>query len=145
VAIVQEDRPRASGRGLRLEGPALATLSPYSARFAPRRFSLVSGIDTRFGLDSGTNLHRGYQHHCIYCDSRSLCYGNDRFDEDVLVKSNAIDVLRNELRLARGRPMTHRGRDNVPFRGPQFPLSIRTGRVLSEVRMTLEDTRCERR
>ncbi len=65
--------------------------------------SRVSGIDTWFGLDFGMNLYRGCQHHCIYCDSRSLCYGNDRFDEDVLVKANAIDVLRNELRRKRKR------------------------------------------
>jgi len=59
--------------------------------------SRVSGIDTYFGLDYGMNLYRGCQHHCIYCDSRSLCYGIDDFDGEVLIKTNAIDLLRDEL------------------------------------------------
>ena len=49
--------------------------------------SRVSGIDTYFGLDYGMNLYRGCQHHCIYCDSRSLCYGIDDFDGEVLIKT----------------------------------------------------------
>lgn len=57
----------------------------------------VSGIDTYFGLDYGMNLYRGCQHHCIYCDSRSLCYGIEDFDGEVLIKTNAIDLLRDEL------------------------------------------------
>jgi len=59
--------------------------------------SRVQGIDTYFGLDYGMNLYRGCQHHCIYCDSRSLCYGIDDFDGEVLIKTNAIDLLRDEL------------------------------------------------
>jgi DNA repair photolyase len=77
--------------------------------------SRVSGIDTWFGLDFGMNLYRGCQHHCIYCDSRSLCYGNDRFDADVLVKSNAIDVLRDELRRKRRRGIIGTGSMNDPY------------------------------
>jgi len=77
--------------------------------------SRVSGIDTWFGLDFGMNLYRGCQHHCIYCDSRSLCYGNDRFDEDVLVKANAIDVLRNELRRKRKRGIIGTGSMSDPY------------------------------
>ena len=59
--------------------------------------SRVSGIDTYFGLDYGMNLYRGCQHHCIYCDSRSLCYGIEDFDGEVLIKANAIDLLKDEL------------------------------------------------
>jgi len=59
--------------------------------------SRVSDIDTYFGLDYGMNLYRGCQHHCIYCDSRSLCYGIEDFDGEVLIKTNAIDLLRDEL------------------------------------------------
>jgi len=36
-------------------------------------------------------------HHCIYCDSRSEYYGIDGFDKEILVKVNAIDLLRDEL------------------------------------------------
>ena len=42
------------------------------------------------------NLYRGCQHQCIYCDSRSECYQIENF-ADVLVKVNAIDLLRDEL------------------------------------------------
>ena len=59
--------------------------------------SRVSEIDTYFGLDYGMNLYRGCQHHCIYCDSRSLRYGIEDFDGKVLIKTNAIDLLRDEL------------------------------------------------
>jgi DNA repair photolyase len=57
----------------------------------------VSGIDTYFGLDYGMNLYRGCQHRCIYCDSRSLCYGIEDFDGEILIKKDAIDLLRDEL------------------------------------------------
>jgi len=77
--------------------------------------SRVSGVDTWFGLDFGMNLYRGCQHHCIYCDSRSECYGNDRFDDDVLVKVNAIDLLRNELRRKRIRGVIGTGSMNDPY------------------------------
>jgi DNA repair photolyase len=37
--------------------------------------SSVSQPDTWFGLKYNMNLYRGCQHGCIYCDSRSECYG----------------------------------------------------------------------
>jgi DNA repair photolyase len=77
--------------------------------------SRVGEIDTWFGLDFGMNLYRGCQHHCIYCDSRSRCYGNDQFDEDVLVKRNAIDVLRGELRRKRKSGIVGTGSMNDPY------------------------------
>ena len=57
----------------------------------------VQQPDTWFGLRYNMNLYRGCQHRCIYCDSRSQCYGIDHFDRDILVKVNAIDLLRREL------------------------------------------------
>jgi DNA repair photolyase len=59
--------------------------------------SHVKQPDTWFGLKYNMNLYRGCQHRCIYCDSRSECYGIDGFDREVLVKANAIDLLRREL------------------------------------------------
>ncbi len=56
----------------------------------------VSGDDPVFGLKYNLNLYRGCQHQCIYCDSRSLCYGIENFN-DVLVKVNAIELLEREL------------------------------------------------
>jgi len=85
--------------------------------------SRVAGIDTYFGLDYGMNLYRGCQHHCIYCDSRSECYGNDRFDDDVLVKTNAVEVLVKELRAKRRRGVVGTGSMNDPY----MPLEEKVG------------------
>jgi DNA repair photolyase len=57
----------------------------------------VKGRDDWFGLYYNMNLYRGCQHQCIYCDSRSECYQIEDFNHDVLVKANAIDLLRREL------------------------------------------------
>jgi DNA repair photolyase len=57
----------------------------------------VKGPNDWFGLFYNMNLYRGCQHHCIYCDSRSDCYQIEDFDHDVLVKVNAIELLRREL------------------------------------------------
>jgi DNA repair photolyase len=50
-----------------------------------------------FGLYYNMNLYRGCQHQCIYCDSRSECYQIEDFNHDVLVKTNAVALLRQEL------------------------------------------------
>jgi DNA repair photolyase len=52
--------------------------------------------DPWFGIKYTMNLYRGCQHQCIYCDSRSECYGIEDFS-DVLVKVNAIELLEREL------------------------------------------------
>jgi DNA repair photolyase len=77
--------------------------------------SRVTGIDTYFGLDYGMNLYRGCQHRCIYCDSRSNCYGIDHFDRDVLIKVNAIDLLRDELPRKRRKGILGTGSMNDPY------------------------------
>ena len=50
-----------------------------------------------FGNDYNMNIYRGCCHGCIYCDSRSECYGIDRFDT-VRAKENALEIIRDELR-----------------------------------------------
>lgn len=57
----------------------------------------VKDPDDWFGLYYNMNLYRGCQHQCIYCDSRSECYQIEDFNHDVLVKVNAIELLRREL------------------------------------------------
>jgi DNA repair photolyase len=59
--------------------------------------SRVKGRDDWFGLYYNMNLYRGCQHQCIYCDSRSECYQIEDFNHEVLVKANAIELLRSEL------------------------------------------------
>ena len=50
-----------------------------------------------FGTDHTLNLYRGCCHGCIYCDSRSNCYGIENF-EQVRAKRDALRILRDELR-----------------------------------------------
>ena len=51
----------------------------------------------------GMNVYRGCTHGCIYCDSRSRCYGFSHAFEDVEVKRNAPALLEAAL-LARRKP-----------------------------------------
>lgn len=71
--------------------------------------------DDWFGLKYNMNLYRGCQHRCIYCDSRSQCYGLDRFDQDVLVKTNAIERLQDELPRKRVKGVIGTGSMNDPY------------------------------
>lgn len=50
-----------------------------------------------FGIDYNMNIYKGCSHGCIYCDSRSSCYGIENFDE-IKIKKDAIPILHNELR-----------------------------------------------
>lgn len=53
-----------------------------------------------FGSCYSVNLYRGCCHGCIYCDSRSECYGIKDFDT-VRAKENALAILESELRSKR--------------------------------------------
>lgn len=70
--------------------------------------------DDWFGLKYSMNLYRGCQHQCIYCDSRSECYRIEDFSE-VLVKANAIELLRNELSRKRVKGTIGTGSMNDPY------------------------------
>lgn len=50
-----------------------------------------------FGTDYNMNIYRGCCHGCIYCDSRSECYGIDNF-EQVRAKKDSLLILRDELK-----------------------------------------------
>ena len=50
-----------------------------------------------FGTRYNMNIYRGCCHGCIYCDSRSDCYGIENFDR-VRAKENALGIIRDELR-----------------------------------------------
>ena len=62
--------------------------------------SSVKQPEPWFGLKYNMNLYRGCVHGCIYCDTRSECYGIDDLS-DVAVKANALDLLQDELRRKR--------------------------------------------
>lgn len=50
-----------------------------------------------FGHDYNMNIYKGCSHGCIYCDSRSDCYGIEDFDR-VRAKKDAIRIIEQELR-----------------------------------------------
>ncbi len=50
---------------------------------------------------NGMNIYRGCTHGCIYCDSRSDCYGFDHRFEDIAVKQNAPELLEDALKRKR--------------------------------------------
>ena len=88
--------------------------------------------DNYFGVRYTMNLYRGCQHHCIYCDSRSECYQIADFDGEVLVKANAIDLLRQELPHKRVKGTIGTGSMNDPY----MPLEKRfnlTGQALQVI------------
>lgn len=53
-----------------------------------------------FGCRYLFNIYRGCEHKCIYCDSRSLCYRIENFDE-LNIKTNAPSLLEKELKSRR--------------------------------------------
>jgi len=61
-------------------------------------------IESWFLTAYGMNLYRGCQHNCVYCDGRSEKYQVEgEFGEEVIVKINAIELLRRELDIRRKR------------------------------------------
>lgn len=76
--------------------------------------ALKKGSDPFFGLRYNMNLYRGCQHGCIYCDSRSKCYGIDNFT-DIQVKENSLELLEKELRSKREKGTIGFGSMNDPY------------------------------
>lgn len=64
---------------------------------------------------NGMNLYRGCTHGCIYCDSRSVCYGFTHAFEDVAVKENAPELLEKALLAKRKKCMIGTGAMCDPY------------------------------
>lgn len=64
---------------------------------------------------NGMNLYRGCTHGCIYCDSRSKCYGLTHDFEDIEVKQNAPQLLESVLRSKRKKCMIGTGSMCDPY------------------------------
>jgi len=64
---------------------------------------------------NGMNLYRGCTHGCIYCDSRSECYGMTHTFEDIAVKRNAPQLLETALRKRRVPCMIGTGSMSDPY------------------------------
>ncbi len=65
--------------------------------------------------NNGMNLYRGCSHGCIYCDSRSNCYGFSHAFEDIEVKQNAPELLERALRSKRKKCMIGTGSMCDPY------------------------------
>jgi len=85
--------------------------------------SKLRGPDPYFGITYNINLYRGCQHACIYCDTRSECYGIHDISH-ISVKQNAIELLTKELSSPRKQKATiGTGSMNDPY----MPLESETG------------------
>jgi DNA repair photolyase len=93
--------------------------------------SRVKGPDPWFGFYYNMNLYRGCEHRCIYCDSRSECYRIENF-HDLLVKVNAIDLLKKELASKRVKGTIGTGSMNDPYTPTEARLNM-TGQALEVI------------
>lgn len=64
---------------------------------------------------NGMNLYRGCTHGCIYCDARSTCYQMQHDFEDIEIKSNAIELLEQSLRMKRKKCVIGTGAMSDPY------------------------------
>lgn len=67
-----------------------------------------------FGIDYNMNIYKGCCHGCIYCDSRSDCYGIEHFDR-VRAKENALEIIRDDLRRKRTKGVVGTGSMSDPY------------------------------
>ena len=70
---------------------------------------------------NGMNLYRGCSHGCIYCDSRSTCYGMDHAFEDIEVKINGPELLEQALTQEKAVYDWHRGHVRPIYAGGTQP------------------------
>ena len=79
--------------------------------------TIVSGYaeqNSWFGCNYNMNIYKGCCHGCIYCDSRSECYGVENFDE-VRAKENALRTIERELRSKRRQGVIGTGAMSDPY------------------------------
>jgi len=67
-----------------------------------------------FGSNYNMNIYKGCCHGCIYCDSRSECYGIDDFDT-VRAKENALSLIDKELKSKRKTGVIGTGAMSDPY------------------------------
>ena len=79
-----------------------------------------------FGSHYTMNLYRGCCHGCIYCDSRSECYGIEDFDR-VRAKENALETLARDLRGKRKKGMVITGAMSDPYNPFEAQLKLTRG------------------
>jgi len=85
-------------------------------KFIPAK-TIISGYSSGsswFGNNYNMNIYKGCCHGCIYCDSRSECYGVENFDE-VRAKENALVIIERELRSKRRTGVVGTGAMSDPY------------------------------
>lgn len=75
-------------------------------------FTNAKGI---LSSQNGMNIYRGCTHGCIYCDSRSRCYGFTHDFEDIEVKQNVPMLLEKALASKRKKCMVSTGAMCDPY------------------------------
>ena len=65
--------------------------------------------------ENNMNIYRGCTHGCIYCDSRSECYGMTDTFEDIEVKVNAAELLDRALSKRRKKAVIKTGSMTDPY------------------------------
>lgn len=79
-----------------------------------------------FGTNYRVNLYKGCCHGCIYCDSRSRCYGVTEF-EKVRAKKDALQILQKELYSKRGNGIVGFGSMSDPYNPFEKELRLTRG------------------
>ncbi|MCD7973402.1 MAG: radical SAM protein [Candidatus Azobacteroides sp.] len=87
--------------------------------------------DDYFGITYNMNLYRGCQHGCIYCDTRSACYGINDISS-ISVKENAPELLQKELASKKEKATIGTGSMNDPYMPLEKELTL-TRRALEKI------------
>ncbi len=82
--------------------------------------------ETWFGHDYNMNIYRGCDHGCIYCDSRSECYGIEDFDV-ICPKKNALEIIHRELKGKRKTGIVATGSMSDPYNRLEEELCLTRG------------------
>ncbi|QSI04715.1 SPL family radical SAM protein [Treponema pedis] len=70
------------------------------------------------------NIFRGCTHGCIYCDSRSLCYNMRHDFEDIEIKVNATELLKEAIKKKKKSCMIGTGSMSDPYLNSEKDLNI---------------------
>lgn len=117
---------------------------------AKTAFSATSDPDGWFGCRYTINPYRGCEHRCIYCDSRSGCYGVEDFDRVVEAKVNLPEPLRRELAKKKKKEIMGFGAMSDPwtFAEREMKITLKCLEVLCEfswpVHLTTKSDMCLR-
>lgn len=88
--------------------------------------SRLRSKDNYFGIAYNMNLYTGCQHGCIYCDTRSSCYGIKDISR-ISVKKDALELLEAELASKRVKMTIGTGSMNDPYMPIEKQLGLTRG------------------